>query len=99
MIEQLDKTYDQLKILRNKATTQEEFEKIRLQMDKINEQRRDILNAAINDSTEEYKAATAEIKNAQPVIEEAIEDINKIAYAINKVATVITQIEKVLNKV
>jgi len=99
MIEQLDKTYEQLKTLRNKANTQEEFETIRSQMDKINLQRQSIIGASINEATKEYKAATAEIKKAQPLIESAIKDLNKITDAINKVSKVISQVEKVLLKV
>jgi len=96
MIEQLDKTYEQLKILRNKASTKEAFDKIRSQMDTINIQRQNILSNAINEATDEYKAAIDEMNQAQPLIESAINDMNKIADAINKVATVISQIEKVL---
>jgi len=99
MIDQLDKTYEQLKILRNKANTKEDFDKIRWQMDKINAQRQNILNIAINEATHEYKAATAQLQQSQPLIESAIEDINKIADAIHSVASVISQVEKVLMKV
>jgi len=96
MIEELDKTYEQLKILRNKATSKEEFDQIRSQMDTINAQRQKILRAAINEATDEYQAAIDHINEARPLIESAINDLNKIADAINKVATVISQIEKVL---
>jgi len=96
MIEQLDKTYEQLKVLRNKANTKEAFDKIRSQMDTINMQRQKILNAAINEATGEYQAAIDHLNEAQPLIESAIHDMNKIADAINKVATVISQVEKVL---
>jgi len=96
MIDQLDNTYEQLKTLRDNANTEEAFEKIRSQMDKINEQRRVIIKASINEATEEYKSATLALEKAQPVIKSAIDDINKIADVIEKVASVITKIEKVL---
>jgi chromosome segregation ATPase len=99
MIEQLDKTYEQLKKLRNKANTQEEFEKIRSQMDKINLQRQSAIGVSINEANQDYKAATAELKKAQPLIESAIKDLNKITDAIKTVSKVISQIEKVLVKV
>ncbi|MBF0451379.1 MAG: hypothetical protein HQK75_11805 [Candidatus Magnetomorum sp.] len=96
MIEQLDKIYENLKVLRNKTNDQNEFKKIRSQMDQINEQRQKILDAAIDNATEEYTSATTEIKKAQTEIESALDDLSKVASAISKVSKMISQVEKVL---
>jgi len=96
MIDQLDKTYEQLKILRDNANTEDAFEKIRSQMDKINEQRRIIIEKAIDGATEEYRNATNALEEARPMIESAIEDLSKIEDTIEKVAAVISQVENLL---
>lgn len=58
-------------------------------LDQLYEQQIDLISAAINKATEEYKSAAKSMKEAAKKTKEAIDDLAKLEKAIEKVANAI----------
>ena len=59
----------------------------------------DLIDAAINMNTEEYKTATTAMQTAAKQTKDAINDLTKLEAAIGKVADVIGKVTELLTKV
>ena len=68
-------------------------------LDKLYEQRIDLIDAAIRKSTDEYVKATNGMNQAAKKTKEAIDDLAKLEEAIKKVADAIGLVTELLSKV
>lgn len=69
------------------------------QISTLSDQRIELIEAAINQATEKYKAAAEAMKEAAMAAKEAIDDLAKVADTIAKVAKAIGKINDLLGKI
>jgi len=94
---ELQQTIRNLETLRDSQTppSDDAIEKL----DVLYGQQIDLIDAAINQNTEKYKAATASLKEAAKKTKEAIDDLAKLEQAIEKVANAIGKVTELLAEV
>lgn len=68
-------------------------------LDALYDQQIDLIDAAIQNNTEEYKIATTSMKEAAKKTKEAINDLGKLEKSIETVAKAIGKVTKLLSKV
>lgn len=71
---------------------------INIRLDKLYAQQIELINAAINNASDDYAKAANAMSDAQKKTKEAINDLTKLEDAVKKVAAAVELVTKLLSK-